>query len=116
MADAYALAQQVKEHGVSRASLNLVIGGALLALGRTVEAQAALREAARQEPALPSLLLGRARALRELGYTSAALVSVNQALTVAPNWPEALAAQQQLTAEMATTTPDRTRDPRRRNG
>lgn len=116
MADAYALAQQVKEQGVSHASLNLVIGGALLALGRTVEAQAALREAARQEPALPSLLLGRARALRELGYTSAALVSVNQALTVAPNWPEALAAQQQLTAEMATTTPDRTRDPRRRNG
>lgn len=115
-ADAYALAQQVKEHGIARASLNLVIGGALLALGRTFEAQAALREAARLEPALPALLLGRARTLRDLGYMSAALETVNQALIVAPNWPEGLAAQQQLTAEQAATASDQTRDPRRRNG
>jgi Tfp pilus assembly protein PilF len=113
-ADAYALAQQVKEHGVTRGSLNLTIGGALLALGRTFEAQSALREAVRLEPALPTLLLGRARALRDLGYVSAALETVNQALTVAPNWPEALAAQQQLTAEQATPAADHTRDPRRR--
>ncbi len=115
-ADAYALAQQVKEQGVTRGSLNLVIGGALLALGRTFEAQSALREAVRLEPALPALLLGRARTLRDLGYTSAALETVNQALTVAPNWPEALAAQQQLTAEQTATSPERTRNPRRRRG
>ena len=113
-ADAYALAQQVKEIGIARGSLNLVIGGALLALGRTFEAQSALREAARLEPALPALLLGRARALHDLGYMSAALEMVNQALTVAPNWPEALAAQQQITAEQAATAVDRTRDPQRR--
>jgi tetratricopeptide (TPR) repeat protein len=95
-AEANSIAQRLREQGVSRGSLYLVLGASLLQLDRQLEAQAALREAVRLDPSLPATLLMQARALRQLGYLNAALETVAQALAVAPNWPEAQAEQQQL--------------------
>jgi predicted Zn-dependent protease len=99
--DANVIAQRLKEQGVSRGSLYLVLAGTLLALDRQLEAQASLREAVRLDPGLPAMMLAQARALRALGYTAAALEAVSQALAIAPNWPDALAEQQQLLQEQA---------------
>ncbi|HLZ23196.1 MAG TPA: tetratricopeptide repeat protein [Ktedonobacterales bacterium] len=99
--DANVIAQRLKEQGVSRGSLYLVLAGTLLAMGRQLEAQAALRESVRLEPGLPATLLQQTRALRALGYTAAALEAVAQALAIAPNWPDALAEQQMLLQEQA---------------
>lgn len=99
--DANVIAQRLKEQGVTRGSLYLVLAGTLLALDRQLEAQAALREAVRLDPALPATLLKQARALRSLGYTAAALEAVAQALAIAPNWPDAIAEQQMLLQEQA---------------
>lgn len=98
-AEAQGIAQRLRDQGVSRGSLLLVLGGALLALDRKLEAQAALREAARVDPSLPATILMQARALRTLGYIGPALESITQALAVAPNWPDALAEQQNLLQE-----------------
>lgn len=98
-ADAQTVAQRLRDQGVSRGTLFLVLGGALLALDRKLEAQAALREAARVDPSLPATILMQTRSLRALGYIGPALESVAQALAVAPNWPEALTEQQGLLQE-----------------
>lgn len=98
-AEAQMVAQRLRDQGVSRGSLLLVLGGALLALDRKLEAQAALREAARVDPSLPATILKQTRALRALGHVESALESVAQALAIAPNWPEALSEQQSLLAE-----------------
>lgn len=98
-ADAQLMAQEIVERfsgQPQRATLHLVLGEALLKLERQMEAQVALREALRRDPRLPIVLLQRARAVHELGYTAAALELVGQALTLAPSWPDALAAQQVL--------------------
>lgn len=95
------LAQRLVEEGRPSGMVYLALGGALLALDRKIEAQAALREAVRVDPALPATLLRRARALRELGFLAAAQETLNQTLTLAPNWPDALAEQQQVAQEFA---------------
>lgn len=95
-AEAQMVAQRLRDQGVSRGALLLVLGGALLALDRQLEAQAALREAVRVDPSLPATILMQTRALRSLGYIGPALESVAQALAVSPNWPDALAEQQSL--------------------
>lgn len=98
-AEAQTVAQRLRDQGVSRGALLLVLGGALLALDRKLEAQAALREAARVDPSLPATILTQTRALHTMGYVGPALESVAQALAVAPNWPDALAEQESLLHE-----------------
>lgn len=100
--DANVIAQRLKEQGVARGSLYLVLAGTLLALDRQLEAQAALREAVRLDPSLPATVLQQARALHSLGYMEAALEAVAQALAIAPNWPEAVTEQQVLLKEQGT--------------
>jgi tetratricopeptide (TPR) repeat protein len=78
------------------ASVQLVRGGALLMLNRQLEAQAALREAVRLDPDLPTKLLRQAGALAEYGRPHAALEAIGQALALRPDWPDALAAQQRI--------------------
>ncbi|MGZ3715716.1 MAG: hypothetical protein ACXVA4_09870, partial [Ktedonobacterales bacterium] len=100
-ADAYSIAQQLIERGTARATLYLVQGGALLAMSRQLEAQAAFREAIQKDADLPVKLLRQARVLRDRGYLNAAMETVTQALAIAPGWQDAQAAQQVLTQELA---------------
>ncbi len=99
--EAYVIAQRLVEQGPPRASLFLLLGGSLLALDRHLEAQAALREAARVDPALPVNLLRQARVLRDRGLVDPALETLAQALAVAPDWPDAVAEQQAIINEQA---------------
>jgi len=99
--EAATLAQRLTEQAAPSATVHLIAGGALLALDRQLEAQAAFREALRVDPNLPPALLRQARALRDLGYVAAAKETLAQALAVAPGWPEAIAEQQQLTQQPA---------------
>lgn len=116
-AEADALTLQLVRNAPPWASLQLVRGGALLALGRQAEAQAALREALRLDPDLPQRLLKLAKALGEMGRSNAGLEVVGQALALRPDWPEALAARDALAAAAAQARPTgglRTFGPRRR--
>lgn len=103
-AEAQTLAQRLRDQGISRGALLLTLGGALLALDRKLEAQAALREAVRVDPSLPATVLAQTRALHALGYVGPALESVAQALALTPNWPEALMEQQSLQQEKEQPT------------
>lgn len=100
-AEAYSVAQEIIERGTARATLYLVQGQALLAMSRQLEAQAAFREASQKDTDLPVKLLRQARVLRDRGYLNAAMETVTQTLAIAPGWPDALAAQQVLTQELA---------------
>ncbi len=115
-AQAHHITQQLIEQGGTHGSLYLLLGGALLGMNRQLEAQAALRQCVRADPALPTRLLARARALRDLGYISAAREAVAQALALQPNWPDALAAQHALSQEQAPSAGISNYDARRTQG
>jgi tetratricopeptide (TPR) repeat protein len=100
-AEAHVLAQRLIDQGVGSGSLQLVLAGSLLTLNRQLEAEAALRQALRVEPLLPDHLLRQAAALRQLGYGTAAAEAITQAVAVAPGWPEALAAREDLAREQS---------------
>ena len=93
----------MSERGIRRASLSLLLGKALVALDRQMEAMSAFREALRIDPSLPTLLFTQANALYELHYTQAALHVLDDALAVRPQWPEALALQQRLSQQSETS-------------
>jgi tetratricopeptide (TPR) repeat protein len=116
-AEADELTLQLVRNNTPWASVQLVRGGALLMLNRQLEAQAALREAVRLDPDLPTNLLRQARALAEYGRPHAALEALGQALALRPEWPEALAEQQRIVAEVQTARTGgrrRSAGPRRR--
>lgn len=109
LAEAEEITRKVlKNEAPPRASLYLVRAGALLSLNRQLEAQTALREAVRAEPALPQKLLAQAQALRDLGRVTAAVEVISQALALRPEWPEALA-ERDLLLQMQVGAAPRTR-------
>ncbi len=111
------LTLQLVRNAAPSAAVQLVRGGALLMLGRQVEAQAALREALRLDPNLPQRLRKQARALADLGRANAGLEALGQALALRPDWPEALAERDALATQLAQARPSgrlRTFGPRQR--
>jgi|GEM_PF-4513685 len=97
--EALATVQRLVEEGTARGTLHLIRGGALRALNRELEAETALREANRLDPALAPTLLAHARSLRMLRYYHAAQESLAQCLALAPGWPEALEEEQSIRSE-----------------
>lgn len=102
-AEAEGLTLQVMRAGSQTGTLQLVRGNALLALGRDLEAQAALREAVRLDPSLPERVYAQARALRELGRAGAAYDLLGQVVLLRPDWREAVDARELLAAEATAT-------------
>lgn len=99
--DAETVTQRMLDQDGGNSELLLLHARSLLELDRQVEAQTGLREALKADHELPAKLLRQAQALVSLGYSGAGLDRVALALTLAPNWPDALTLQRQLMEDQA---------------
>ena len=100
-AEANTITQRLVDQQSGGGGLLMLHAQTLLELDRQVEAQTAQRDALKIDPDLPTKLLAQARALVLLGYPNAAQDRVAQALSIAPNWPEAQELQRHLMEDQA---------------
>lgn len=99
--EAAGVASRLIELEVKDPEVYLLMGQALLQVGRIDEGRAALTEAARRDSRLAETKLADARGLYEHGYLFSARLAAADALALRPDWPAAREGFDRISQELA---------------
>lgn len=100
--EAAGVATRLIELEIKDPEIYLVLGQALVQLGRADDGRAALLEATRHDAALAETKLANARALFDRGYLFGARLAAADALALRPDWPAAREGLEAIVRELAS--------------